>query len=398
MPQPRNAQIVRLVPDAAMAGRVRTASPAEPMEFLVPGNPISILRTASKRTVALVMVFFTASCSVYQTVRSEAVPPPKEAVARAAAGSETAPPPTGATARARKEEEPGGVIYALPRTLLQLTTTIDSAGAVTYAPTILTVGDMDARYRIRLAPSPETDNQYDFKIDANGLLQSASANITDRTGEIIAAVAKTVAAAASPPTAGFDVSRAGASQARTFSRLFDVYSSVGRGYTDIEKGGAKIRFDLVKVDANGVLNSAALSSADQTCSYAVCFRSLIPVMATIADKLDGPPTTQFLVATADASRSEGIDLPSAFLVARTNLIEFTNGSPTHININQPSTNLALASLPLTVITAVMQSLFTLHISYVNAQKNSLSADTDLQNQITALKAAIKQNANTGGGP
>jgi hypothetical protein len=72
-------------------------------------------------------------------------------------------------------------------------------------------------------------------------------------------------------------------------------------------------------------------------------------------------------------------------------VEFSNGIATHVAISQPSTNLALASLPLTVLKAIMTSLFTLNISYINDQQALLQAQTAL---LTAAQNLQNAKAST----
>lgn len=139
--------------------------------------------------------------------------------------------------------EPGGLVYFLPQTLVQIVATQDKdTKVVTYTPSAMIVPDPRAKYRARFTPSPDADNVVDLKVDANGLLTSTSANITDRTGDIITALAKTVASAIPPPAAA-PVAKGPEQPAQyPFTQVFFVDSVLGECLELYDR--AQIKFEL----------------------------------------------------------------------------------------------------------------------------------------------------------
>jgi hypothetical protein len=315
------------------------------------------LLATTRATFVITSWLLIAGCAQYQIVTSEptAGPPPK-----------------------LDSAEPGGLVYSLPQTLVQVTATQDSdTRVVTYTVTASTLPDPRAKFRLRFSPSGETDNTLDLKVDSNGLLTSTTANITDRTGDIVVAIASTIAAAARLPLSapqGLPPPVAPAPSIYPFTEYFALDELLTE----------KTLNDNARIKIEKLNDSGAVKPPDQSCTYSICYRSLIPVVGTI---ISGAYRTQFYFPAIDTSRTEGISLKSAALVARTNTVEFSNGIATHVAISQPSTNLALASLPLTVVKAIMTSLFTLNISYINDQQALLQAQTALLTAAQNLQNA-----------
>ncbi len=287
--------------------------------------------------------------------------------------------------------EPGGLIYSLPETLVKVSASQAATGAVTYVVTASITPDPRERYRLRFAPSAQTDNTIDLKVDANGLLTSATANINDRSGDIVVAVASFAASLAPSPGTRWQIA---APPEPAVAYPFDQYISFDRlANGEVVKlwDGATLSIDTESLKAWPV---SKVPDHPINCSYSVCYRSVIPVVATISGGEQKKDKTQFYFPAIDKTRTEGIDIHSASLVNRTHTLEFANGVMTRVNIVQPSTNLALAQLPLQVIQAVMKSLFTLNISYANAEQNALAAQTNLLTAIQALHAAQGKTAAT----
>ena len=293
-------------------------------------------------------------------------------------------------AATKGEAEPGGLIYSLPETVVKVSASQASGGgAVTYVVTALITPDPRERYRLRFAPSGQTDNTIDLKVDANGLLTSATANINDRSGDIVVAVASFAASLAPSPGARLEMAAAAQpAVAYPFDQYISFDQLANRKVVQLWDGATL----SIETESLEVWPVSKVPDHPVDCTYSVCFRSVIPVVVTISRGEQN--RTQFYFPAIDKTRTEGIDIHSASLVNRTHTLEFANGVVTRVNIVQPSTNLALAQLPLQVIQAVMKSLFTLNISYANAEQNALAAQTNLLTAIQALQAAQAKAAAT----
>jgi len=291
--------------------------------------------------------------------------------------------------------EPGGLVYALPMSLVTITGATDAAGMVTYTVTPSIIPDSRARYRLRYAPPGNTDNDLNLQVDKNGLLTSTRANFTDRTGEIVIAVAKTVAAVARSAPGGVAVT--------DFASKAPVYPFTAI-YTIDELIGGQLLPDnaWIYVNANWPVGGTWQSAAEApSCSYSICFRSVVPMKGTILG--GGTVRNEFVFVAVDPRRTEGITLNSAALVARTNLVTFDSGLITSVTINDPSTTLAIASLPLAVIKAILavpSELLTLRIANVTNEANLAKAQADLLTQMKAVLDAqtALQQAQAGKAP
>ena len=293
--------------------------------------------------------------------------------------------------------EPGGLIYALPMSLVTITGDRDSSsGKVTYTVTPSIVPDPGARYRLRYAPSGNTDDDLNLQVDKNGLLTSTRANFTDRTGDIVIAVAKTVAAFSTPSRATAMRPAVPPAPVYPFSAIYTIDELVR---TQVLPDAATI-----SVDANWpVAGSWQTAAVAPSCSFSVCFRTVVPMKGTISG--GGTVRNEFVFIAIDPRRTEGITLKSAALVARTNTVTFDSGLITSVAINEPSTTLAIANLPLAVLKAILSApaeLLTLRIANVTDQANLARAQADLLTQMKAVldaqTALQKAQAGTTPGP
>jgi hypothetical protein len=279
--------------------------------------------------------------------------------------------------------ERGGLVYSLPMTLITVTAKKEG-DSVTYqvAPTILP--DPNARYRLRYAPTGVTDDDISFQVDRNGLLTSARATETDRTGDIIIALAKAATAAATMARTSEATPATPEDGQYPFTRIYD-YATFVNGVN--LPGQARIEVDRKYLPK---------STSRPDCSYSVCYRVAVPVVATLRSfTVDQKGTrtpfeSQFAFMAVDPDSLEGIDLNTAAMVTRTNSITFDSGLITSIAINQPSTSLAIANLPLNVLSAVLSvpaNLLTLRVANVQGEANLVQAQANLLNQMKLLMDA-----------
>ncbi len=282
------------------------------------------------------------------------------------------------------DAERGGLTYSLPMTVITVAGVRDrDTQAVSYTITPSILPDPAARYRLKYTPSQYGDDDIDLKVDPNGLLNSTKGNSTDRTGDIIVAIGKTIAAGgvqlapspgAPPPQRGED--------RYPFTAVFTA--------TDFVRA-RKLRLpddSYIELADDEWIPRDEMTRPAPACSYSVCFRRVFPIHAKIVR--DGVDTNryQFAFVAINPYQTEGIDLSTASLVTRTNQVTFKDGLIGEVAINQPSTILAIAKLPLTVlkeILAVPAELLTIKGNNVKAEGDLARAQADL---LTQMKAVI----------
>jgi hypothetical protein len=287
---------------------------------------------------------------------------------------------TGSANSAKAER--GGLVYFLPMTLIAVSGEIkDEVVKYTVTPTI--VPDPRASYRLRYVPGSATDDDLGLSVDKNGLLSGATkANITDRTGDIIIALAKTGAAGQTSTATPPDEPVRDA-DAYPFTVIYDVDTFV-KGVTLPDNSTITVEQKWLPQQGGYI----------PPCTYSVCFRTVIPIHAHLTN---GTRKNDFAFVAINASQTEGIDLISANLVARTNNLTFESGLLTTVAINQPSTTLAIVNLPLAVLKAILSvpaELLTIKIKNVQAEADLLKAQADVLAQAKALVDAQQalQNA------
>gem|GEM_PF-3352737 len=280
------------------------------------------------------------------------------------------------------DEERGGLVYSLPMTVIAVAGAQDrTTKAVTYTVTPAILPDPSARYRLKYGPSGFTDDDLNLATDSTGLLTSSKANATDKTGEIIVAIAKTAAAG------GMQLAPS-ATKAKVEAYPFTVIFTVDEF---LKPGGNPLPDDTTIVaDDQWALPPKEMTGTAPSCSFSVCFRRVFPIKASICpDKCATPDRArfQFAFVAVNPHQTEGIDLKTASLVFRQNNVTFSSGLIQSVAINQPSTFLAIVSLPLTVLKEILKvpaELLTLKVNNVNAEANLAQAQATLLTQMKAL--------------
>jgi hypothetical protein len=292
-----------------------------------------------------------------------------------------------------------------------------------YAITPAILPDRDARFLLKYTPGHLEDDALTLETDSNGLLKTSNANSTGRQGDIIVALAQTAAAivtmgagsplpgvpglgGAPPPPAP-----TGCTPVTTFAVTFELsdLTSPKRlpdcSFLSIDwrpTRGSQAGFSPPVMPGTAGASSPAPGSA--VCDYSVCYRTLMPVRAMIfASKPSdaqqpGPVIASASFVAVDPELTAGLNLESAPLATRTHTMGFSSGILTSAAVNDPSVALAVAKLPLTVITAILQvpaSLLSLKVTNVQdaanlatQQKALLDAQTALIKDVAASRAQL----------
>jgi hypothetical protein len=109
------------------------------------------------------------------------------------------------------------------------------------------------------------------------------------------------------------------------------------------------------------------------------------VTARIAPRGSGPNAgTDFPLVVVNPYRTEGADLRGAPLVARVNNLTFEYGLLTGLAVTQPSTIVAVASVPYNVIRGFLSAfgeILTLRVNNYNSEASLVAAQTTLINNM-----------------
>ncbi len=286
--------------------------------------------------------------------------------------------------------EPGGLVYSLPKTLLSVAGAQDAEGKITYTVIPVVMPDHSAQFRVRYAASNFADDDLNIAVDKNGLLGTVKTVSTDRTGDIVIAIAKAGAAAVFKPSLASIDSEAPKAKpsAYPFTALYDFGQLVKKGGSAELPDGATLR-----LDPSWKLSRDADRSTETECKFSLCFRSVMPVQARIdavAATNDKDFVGQFAFVAINPLRIEGVDLQSGSMATRTNTFTFEGGLLTSVAINKPSAALAIANLPLNVLKAILAvptELLTLRISNVDQEKKLATSLKELLDAQQALQKA-----------
>ena len=326
-------------------------------------------------------------------------------------GPETAPTTSGESVTA---------VYSLPMSVVTVTGAVDpTSTAASPKPLIYTVAstilpDNDARFRLAYRPTDLSDDSVTLTVDQNGLLSSVIANATGHQGDIVVAIATAAATAATlsgvaiPGAIPGGVMPAAVAAPKCvpstpFTAVYKLKDLEGSDKPLPDCSTLHVEWDGEPAPpppppaTAGAPAVPAGKPEHPTCSFSVCYRPLMTAAATISS-----PTLlkQATFVAVDPDSIEGLNLKSAPFVARTHTVSFTSGVETSAVISDPSVALAIANLPLTVVTAVLkapQSILTIQSTNVQDQTAVLTAQTALINaQLALQKAVASQKTGSGG--
>lgn len=296
---------------------------------------------------------------------------------------------------ARNGAEPGGLVYGLPHTVLRIEGKLEGTPPrVTYTITPTILADPAARFRARFNPSGWDDNTLDVTVNAEGLLTSGSAIITDQRGAIVVEAARL----------GGLVDGAGllelfAQNAPTPPSPYPFSVT----YTADQLASGQALPDMATIRLSLPPREATAASTPPRCDFSLCYRPMTTVFGEISrPRSPAVLANRFALSIVDTSRVEGIQLVGAALVTRSNTLTFNNGVLTRHQIDQPSSALALARVPtkaLEAFTTALSGALTVRVQQatndvqlVQQQAALLDARVKLLQAEQALQAAVAQNA------
>jgi hypothetical protein len=293
--------------------------------------------------------------------------------------------------------EKGGLVYALPMTVLTVARTEDDKGNPAYRITPSVMPDQSARYRLRYAAIAAVDDDVKIDVDSNLLLTTAKTDVQDRTGDILIAAAKTAASVARIGTLRLIPSDKPAPPPRCSTKPFTAVLTLD----ELRRGRELPDCSTVRLVGPPMAAPPSAEPAPR-CDFSLCFRTTMTVIARITPgDGNGRDAQDFSFVAIDPSRTEGIDLQGAPLVKRVNTLAFQNGLLTSTRVEKPSSALAAANLPLEIAKAILSApaeLLTLRYKsegdvlkgkaeVLRAQKDVLDAQQKLQEAVAAANNA-----------
>lgn len=298
---------------------------------------------------------------------------------------------------ARNGAEPGGLVYGLPHTVLRIEGKLEGTPPrVTYTITPIMLADPNARFRTRFNPSGWDDNTLDVTVNAEGLLTSGSAAITDQRGAIVVEAARL---AGQVGGAGLQ----GLRDQRTPTPPSPYPFSVTYTADQLASDSGQALPDMATIRLSPPPREATAASTPPRCDLSLCYRPMTTVFGEISrPRSPSVLANRFALSIVDTSRVEGVQLVGAALVTRGNTLTFNNGVLTRHQIDQPSSALALARMPTKALEAFTTALSgaltvrvqqaTSDVQLVQQQTALLEARVKLLQAEQALQAAVAQNA------
>ena len=299
---------------------------------------------------------------------------------------------------ARNGAEAGGLVYGLPYTVLRIDGKLEATPPrVTYTITPIILADPTARFRARFNPSGWDDNSLDVTVNAEGLLTSGSATITDQRGAIVVEAARLAGQGGGLRGFGLLPPSPPGTPAPPSPYPFSVT------YTADQLASAQALPDMATIRLIPPPREATAASTPPRCDLSLCYRPMTTVFGEISRPNSPTPlANRFALSIVDTSRVEGVQLVGAALVTRSNTLTFNNGVLTRHQIDQPSSALALARMPtkaLEAFTTALSGALTLRVQQttndaqlVQQQAALLEARVKLLQAEQALQAAAAQNA------
>lgn len=298
------------------------------------------------------------------------------------------------------------IIYALPTSFIR----IESK----YVPIKNDKGvavDKIRQIEFSVENSPDPNNIYKVFYDANAynddknkitvnkklLLDSASGQSKNRTGDIVVELSR-FSSVVRRPLGESNFVLTNVSKRQEKSEQFIKMVS----WSDLQAGfhsdGIPLPDDSMLKIVSGPFSTTSSSHATPSptptdaCSASFCYRTLTPVVLRLGNH-------EQIALIADERYTHGVDIDRAALVETKTDLTFNEGVLTGVSIEKPSSMLAAASLPLTMLKAILSApteILQLKINYDSAKENALiqelnllKAQEDLQKKRESDTAADK---------
>ncbi|MGA7325534.1 MAG: hypothetical protein WBX25_13855 [Rhodomicrobium sp.] len=273
-----------------------------------------------------------------------------------------------------------GVIYYLPKTLVEITITpwgipsippdppplgrgrVPGADQIKYV--VLSVGksanvaDLSRSYSLTYNGSPLSKDNVCAGV-SNGLLQTVQADTADQTGAIVVSVARLagrlgVAPFAAPALTTSATAPAGADVVqitdRTISMKIDPLDPTDRAVVETTiRNNFGLRYRFAVEGAQGMRGSG---KGEPCPPDSVCYRTAAQTRLSLSTKGGSYPSFGYARIVNRAVTAK-VSVNRAFLVDKVTRLTFQDGVLNGIAIQKPSEGLAAAKLPLTVALALL---------------------------------------------
>lgn len=331
-----------------------------------------------------------------------------------------------------------GVVYFLPRALLEVQLADVNGDLVLTVEKPQFVADERYRYVLNYVPDPAASDSFEVAIDpSTSLLQTASSTADDKTADLIVAIARSaatvaqlVAQAAGAPSrvvifheqidptqdlaevvARMNAAAIGYSNA-TFARLqcesnpklSDELKGACEGYKTWRSGSpiafAICRATLVQcppTQPSQPTPAVAASIPLPDCTPGVCYRAAVPYRIQFSLNLRNQYST--LVSLPNEGPVMLWPFERTAFVKRVNNAEFQNGMLKKVHVEKPSEALEAAMLPVNVVKAVFDSItgvFKFRVDLTNGEKAFVDAQKQLLDSQQALAKAMTPQSTSGG--
>jgi hypothetical protein len=292
--------------------------------------------------------------------------------------------------------------YHLPKGMVKLSVMQRTSGnQVSYklqAPEVSIVPDPAHRYYFQYQPGFFSHDVINLGFSPEGFLKSVHTTIEDQRGDVVRKVIELGSAAAEAVVAG------GASRTRGLQAEEGAEILVFEGTYDVldHEILSSINADLANLPGKPQLSVEGKQaerpgidpSAHQKRGPGVFCKSRSPYTLTLNS---GPYKDTHQLSLPDPDTVHYISIPNPGWVKTNFHLEFDEqGFPLSIAIDKPSSGLAILSLPLDLLKAIIElpaKLFQLRINLNNERSTALASDLQYQQQLkTNLEeqAAMKQ--------
>jgi hypothetical protein len=252
-----------------------------------------------------------------------------------------------------------GLVYALPRTLIELELSLKS-GNLTFNAAAINVADPAERFSLRHNISAAYGDDLNIAVDAKGLLVTAKSTVIDQSPAILQAIAQS-AGDASALSGDEQVSSSdkacGLTDDFSFKQIIDPFApnDIARLNATLasEKTGCKIAFREPFAAIAGAEPATVSTVRPQNdCASSYCFRLPAPMIVELTKADDDSVLLSSRVVTVADPRITGhFDITrQACSNDVTNLV-FTEGLLTSMVITKPSSILKCVGIPSSVIAA-----------------------------------------------
>lgn len=278
--------------------------------------------------------------------------------------------------------------------------------------------DPQARYVMQHQTSAFRDDQLSVAVGANGLLGTTSAVATDQTRAVLLSVVEALAGFRMPKTANFQLFRkatpgleslgaAGSCPVYKASAVFDpsLATEIARVQAKLKKANSQLG-----LCAAG-LPEKSLQAAQAKPSAGFVYKGTRTVNLSIGTKLSQDGDTACTEASGSETATLNVVVPDAttrfvlpfdgvaFAKASTKHV-FKDGMAVEFNVERNSSALAVASLPVDMLKALVSvpaSIIKLRVDYetqsaaqINAQANVKAAELALINAQQKLEDRLKE--------